>query len=253
MARGPVRAIHGDRLRRDASADRRASLRGARGERRKARDRRAARGEEPPILDGCAAEWMDALASLGVPRVPPAIAVAREAVIEVGDEPLRLRARRGDRASPSSSSSATRASSRTPSWEGDARRLPRADRAGAHVLLRARGRGARAAGARFARAAGDGGRDRPGDPCRRSPLCGGRARAAQAARPCGGPLPLRRAAPRIRRGLQAGALGDPRGDAEGARSRGSRRFVAAAGPAKRAKSPPANLVRRCTGRVHAGR
>jgi UDP-3-O-[3-hydroxymyristoyl] N-acetylglucosamine deacetylase len=41
-------------------------------------------GEEPPILDGGAAAWMDAVGSLGVADAPPAIAVARDAVIEVG-------------------------------------------------------------------------------------------------------------------------------------------------------------------------
>jgi UDP-3-O-[3-hydroxymyristoyl] N-acetylglucosamine deacetylase len=41
-------------------------------------------GEEPPILDGCAGEWMDALGSLGVARGEPALAVARDGSVEVG-------------------------------------------------------------------------------------------------------------------------------------------------------------------------
>jgi UDP-3-O-[3-hydroxymyristoyl] N-acetylglucosamine deacetylase len=40
-------------------------------------------GEEPPILDGCAAEWMDAIGSLGLPRAPSPLTVLREATIEV--------------------------------------------------------------------------------------------------------------------------------------------------------------------------
>jgi len=41
-------------------------------------------GEEPPILDGCAAAWMDALEALGVGATPAAVAVVRDDVIEVG-------------------------------------------------------------------------------------------------------------------------------------------------------------------------
>jgi UDP-3-O-[3-hydroxymyristoyl] N-acetylglucosamine deacetylase len=40
-------------------------------------------GEEPPILDGCAVEWLRALEPLAVASSPPAIAVARRAAIEV--------------------------------------------------------------------------------------------------------------------------------------------------------------------------
>ena len=40
-------------------------------------------GEEPPILDGCAAGWMDALEALGRGSSGPGVFVAREAVIEV--------------------------------------------------------------------------------------------------------------------------------------------------------------------------
>jgi UDP-3-O-[3-hydroxymyristoyl] N-acetylglucosamine deacetylase len=41
-------------------------------------------GDEPPILDGGAAEWMDAIERLGVLPAPPGIAVAHEAIVEVG-------------------------------------------------------------------------------------------------------------------------------------------------------------------------
>jgi UDP-3-O-[3-hydroxymyristoyl] N-acetylglucosamine deacetylase len=41
-------------------------------------------GEEPPILDGAAAEWMDAAGSLALAPSPPELAVARGAVIDVG-------------------------------------------------------------------------------------------------------------------------------------------------------------------------
>ena len=41
-------------------------------------------GEEPPIADGCAVAWMDALESLGVGRAEPRLAVAQEGIVEVG-------------------------------------------------------------------------------------------------------------------------------------------------------------------------
>jgi UDP-3-O-[3-hydroxymyristoyl] N-acetylglucosamine deacetylase len=41
-------------------------------------------GDEVPIVDGCAATWMDALAALGVAATPATIAVTRDEVIDVG-------------------------------------------------------------------------------------------------------------------------------------------------------------------------
>jgi UDP-3-O-[3-hydroxymyristoyl] N-acetylglucosamine deacetylase len=41
-------------------------------------------GEEAPILDGCAAEWMDRLAGTRVGPTPPKLAVMRNDVIDVG-------------------------------------------------------------------------------------------------------------------------------------------------------------------------
>ncbi len=40
-------------------------------------------GEEPPFLDGCAADWMDALEGLGLRAATSTLAVASEAVIDV--------------------------------------------------------------------------------------------------------------------------------------------------------------------------
>lgn len=41
-------------------------------------------GDEVPIVDGCAATWMDALAALGVAATPATLAVTRDDVIDVG-------------------------------------------------------------------------------------------------------------------------------------------------------------------------
>jgi UDP-3-O-[3-hydroxymyristoyl] N-acetylglucosamine deacetylase len=81
-------------------------------------------GEEAPILDGCAAAWMDALGKLEVGATPATIAVVRDDVIEVGTSRYTF-------AKESAKGSATRVSveiemgdarvAREATWGGDER------------------------------------------------------------------------------------------------------------------------------------
>jgi UDP-3-O-[3-hydroxymyristoyl] N-acetylglucosamine deacetylase len=76
-------------------------------------------GEEAPILDGCAAEWMDAAASLGVRASSPSLAVAREAVIEVATSRYRFTPGEGTRVSVALEVSDPRIAPRA-EWDGSA-------------------------------------------------------------------------------------------------------------------------------------
>ncbi len=77
-------------------------------------------GEEAPILDGCAAAWMDALGELEVDATPATIAVVRDDVIDVGTS--RYSFARGDatRVSVAIELGDARIAPEA-SWSGDAR------------------------------------------------------------------------------------------------------------------------------------
>jgi UDP-3-O-[3-hydroxymyristoyl] N-acetylglucosamine deacetylase len=77
-------------------------------------------GEEAPILDGCAAAWMDALGALGVGATASTIAVVRDDVIDVGTS--RYTFTRGDemRVSVEIELGDARVA-RDAEWRGDAR------------------------------------------------------------------------------------------------------------------------------------
>jgi len=77
-------------------------------------------GPEPPILDGCAAAWMDAAVGLEVAPSAPALRVASDGVIDVGTSRYSFRPGDGTHVSVELALSDPRLAP-TATWDGDAR------------------------------------------------------------------------------------------------------------------------------------
>ncbi len=77
-------------------------------------------GDEVPILDGCAAEWVDTLAPLGAPATPTTMVVVRDEVIDVGTSRYTFARDEETRVGVELELGDARLE-RAASWEGDAR------------------------------------------------------------------------------------------------------------------------------------